>query len=166
MTTVWPMALSVFNNSTVTLDVLRDQSIKTVAKLLAKTMESLLFIALLQVQNNVIGANTSIIDILSNCFHHSITICFSFYEKGLNSTNETENRNMNIVKDSERSGRKTNSSDGSNEPTVKPEEPESFRNYCEEKFDEDTDEENTEDPTEETGKIIVLKLSNCIFWHI
>ena len=59
MTTVWPMALSVFNNSTVTLDVLRDQSIKTVAKLLAKTMESLLFIALLQVQNKTIGANTS-----------------------------------------------------------------------------------------------------------
>ena len=62
---------------------------------------------------------------------------------------------MNIVKDSERSGRKTNSSDGSNEPTVKPEEPESFRNYCEEKFDEDTDGDNTEDAT---GKISFFKI--------
>ena len=85
-------------------------------------------------------------------------ICFYFYIESLNSTNETENRKMNKKKDSERSGRKTNTSDDSNESTVKPEEPESFRNYCEEKFDEDTDE----DPTNETGKIIVLKLFNCI----
>ena len=76
-----------------------------------------------------------------------------FYKEGLNSTNETENRNMNTKKDSERSGRKINTSDGSNEPTVKPLEPESFRDYCTEKLDGDTDDDNTDDQTDVTGKI-------------
>ena len=58
---------------------------------------------------------------------------------------------MNTKKDSERSGRKTNTSDDSNEPTVKPVGPESFRDYCVEKFDGDTDDDNTE---EATGKIL------------
>ena len=60
---------------------------------------------------------------------------------------------MNTKKDSERSGRKTDTSDGSNEPTVKPVEQESFRDYCKEKLDGDTDDDNTDDQTDVTGKI-------------
>ena len=65
---------------------------------------------------------------------------------------------MNTKKDSERSGRKTNTSDDSNEPTVKPVDPESFRDYCVEKFDGDTGDDNIEDQTDATGKILFFKI--------